>query len=66
MRQMIIGLIFGIGLTVGATSLAEVIARVDTNGVLKGYTVQKNGKVVCKDPSVWLDFRGEGSFIVCD
>jgi hypothetical protein len=44
---------------------STAFAKVDTNGILKGYTVQKYGRTVCKDPRVWNDVRGEGSFIVC-
>jgi hypothetical protein len=57
-----------LGFALGAASLgvAQVTATVNTNGVLKGYIVQKDGKVVCRDPSVWLQFRGPKSYIVCD
>ena len=44
-----------------STAFAQIDAKVDTNGILKGYTVQKNGRTVCKDPKVWNGFRGEGS-----
>ncbi|WEK03284.1 MAG: hypothetical protein P0Y65_13915 [Candidatus Devosia phytovorans] len=61
-----IGLV--IGLTVGGVgaAVAQAVARVDTNGVLAGYTVQKGSETVCRDPMVWNDFRGQGSFIVCE
>ena len=48
-----------------STAFAQIDARVDTNGILKGYTVQKNGRTVCEAPQVWNGFRGEGSSIVC-
>ncbi|HRF09992.1 MAG TPA: hypothetical protein PL193_15300 [Xanthobacteraceae bacterium] len=64
--RVLTGLIVGLVLGVSGAALAEVIASVNTNGVLKGYTVQKDVKTICKDPEVWLDFRGQGSFIVCD
>ncbi|MCO8145337.1 hypothetical protein NHN26_08875 [Rhodovulum tesquicola] len=66
---------FGVGVVVGAVMVAgmtiaqgmqPLAVSVPTNGVLKGYTVQKAGRTVCKDPTVWNDFRGSGSFIVCD
>jgi hypothetical protein len=60
---------FFVGLILGAlvsTATAQVIAKVDTNGVLKGYIVQKNGKTICKDPSVWNAFRGQNGYIVCE
>lgn len=43
-----------------------VAASVDTNGVLEGYVVQKNGVTICENPVVWNDFRGGGGYIVCD
>ena len=63
MFKFLFGLFLGISISVAA---AQVIAKVDTNGVLKGYIVQKNGKEVCRDPSVWNTFRGSNSYIVCD
>jgi hypothetical protein len=65
---------FGFGVATGAIlaaglafSQSEGLAvSVPTNGVLRGYTVQKGSKTICIDPSVWNDFRGQGSFIVCD
>jgi hypothetical protein len=66
MRNILIGVILGVALSyVGSAALAQVYARVNTNGVLKGYTVQKGKRTICRDPEAWLDFRGEGSFIVC-
>ena len=59
------GMVCGVMLAAGGTALAQVYAKVDTNGVLKGYTVQKDGRTVCRDPEAWNDFRGQGSFIVC-
>ncbi|EPX78111.1 hypothetical protein Salmuc_03462 [Salipiger mucosus DSM 16094] len=43
-----------------------IIARVTTNGMLKGYIVQKDGREVCRDPMVWNQFRGPESYIVCE
>lgn len=47
-------------------ALAQVRASVDTNGVLVGYTVQKDGQVVCEDPTVYIQFRGPQSYIICE
>lgn len=63
--RFFVGVVCGVALAAGGTALAQVYATVDTNGVLQGYTVQKDGKTVCKDPMAWNDFRGQGSFIVC-
>jgi len=39
----------------------------NTNGVLGGYiVVDKNGKQLCSDPSVSVQFRGPKSYIICD
>lgn len=67
--RIAIGVVFGfvLAFSFGAFAVSPpIIAKVDTNGVLKGYTVQKGGKTICKDPIVWNDFRGQGSFIICD
>lgn len=38
----------------------------DTNGVLGGMIViNSNGKIVCSDPTVSVQFRGPESYIVC-
>ena len=65
MKNFIFGVVCGCLIAGTGTALAQVYATVDTNGILKGYTVQKNGRTVCKDPEVWNGFRGQGSFIVC-
>jgi len=40
---------------------------VDTNGVLGAYiVVDPQGRQLCEDPSVHLDFRGLGDFISCN
>lgn len=63
---------FGAGVIVGAMlaaasgAAAYVVATVDMSGVLEGYVVQKDGKTVCRDPSVWNQFRSPESYIVCD
>lgn len=63
MVRLLVG--FFLGLSVAA-SAAEIIAHVDTNGTLKGFIVQdKDGNEVCRDPAVWLEFRGPDSYIVC-
>lgn len=39
---------------------------VETNGVLGAYiVVDQGGRQICEDPSVWKQFRGQGSVIVC-
>ena len=59
------GVLYGCLMAGASTGFAQIDARVDSNGILKEYTVQKNGRTVCKDPQVWKGSRGEGSFIVC-
>jgi len=67
---------FFMGLIIGALAASAggaiggafdpVYAKVNTNGMLKGYIVQdKRGRVVCKDPMVQLHFRGPESYINC-
>lgn len=65
MRQFAYGLICGATITATGAAVAQVVATVDTNGVLQGYVVQKDDRDICRDPMVWNDFRGQGSFIVC-
>jgi hypothetical protein len=65
MKKFALGLVCGAMLAGTSMAVAQVVAEVNNNGVLKGYTVQKDGDTVCVDPEVWLDFRGQGSFIVC-
>jgi hypothetical protein len=61
---------FFIGTVVGAVLLsgavAQVVATVDTNGVLLGYEVQKDGVTICTDPMVYKEFRGPTSYIICE
>lgn len=54
------------GLFVGL-SVAGAAAKVDykCDYDLTGFIIQKDGKEVCRDPLVWLEFRGPGSYIVC-
>lgn len=59
---------FATGLLIGptcATAAAQMVSKVNTNGVLQGYVVQKDGKEACRDPNVWVEFRGPESYIVC-
>lgn len=64
--RFMVGLVIGLMLGGAGAAVAQVISRVDTNGMLAGYTVQHNGETVCTDPMVWNNFRGQGSFIVCE
>ena len=62
-------LYFAVGIALGCLSTiaaAQVAAAVNTNGILKGYVVQKDGVEICRDPSVWLEFDGPESYIICD
>lgn len=65
MVKFAVGVVCGTVIAGSSIAFAQVFAKVDTNGTLMGYTVQKNGKTVCKNPDVWNDFRGQGSFIIC-
>lgn len=47
---------------VGVAS-AQVYVSVNTNGILKGYLVQKDGRIICQDPGVW--HRSEWNYIIC-
>jgi len=44
----------------------KVLQQRHTNGVLVGYTVQKDGQVICEDPTAYIQFRGPQSYIVCE
>lgn len=65
-RPMLFGFALGFTAALGTVGIAQVRATVNTNGVLFGYTVQKNGATVCTNPSVWIEFRGPQSYIMCD
>ena len=65
-RSGAIGFVIGAVASCSAAAYANVTVFVNTNGVLKGYTVQKNGENICSDPSVFIEFRGPESYIVCD
>ena len=64
--SMVIGFVAGIAAAGATMALSQVRASVDTNGVLVGYTVQKDGKVVCEDPTAYIQFRGPQSYIICE
>ena len=49
----------------GRLAVAQAAAPVDNNGMLFGNAAQKDGRPICAAPSVWPDFRGLGSFLVC-
>lgn len=61
----LIGFIAGIAVAGATMAIAQVRASVNTNGVLVGYTVQKDGRDLCNDPTVYIQFQGLQSFIVC-
>jgi hypothetical protein len=54
------------GAIIVSAAIGQVVATVDTNGVLVGYEVQKDGETICRDPMVYKEFRGPTSYIVCD
>ena len=65
-RSLAVGFVAGIAVAGATMALAQVRASVDTNGVLVGYTVRKDGQVVCEDPTVYIQFRGPQSCIICE
>ena len=65
-RSFAVGFVAGISVAGATIALAQVRASVDTNGVLLGYTVKKDGQVVCEDPTAYIQFRGPQSYIVCE
>lgn len=65
-KSLAIGFVAGIAVAGATMALAQVRASVDTNGVLVGYTVQKDGQVICEDPTAYIQFRGPQSYIVCE
>ncbi len=65
-RLALVCFISGFAMGLATLGAAQVFATVNTNGTLKGYIVQKNGKEVCRDPAVWNQFRGSESYIICD
>ena len=64
-KSVLVGFTIGIVVSLAAGAGAQAISFVNTNGVLIGYTVQKNGETICSNPSVFLQFRGTESYIVC-
>ena len=67
MRGFLIGFISGCVIAGGTVWAQDAMrAWVNTNGVLYGYVVQKDGVTVCSDPAVWNELRGPTSYIVCD
>jgi hypothetical protein len=53
LRSTVIGFAAGLTTALATTAIAQVKATVNTNGVLVGYTVQKDGKTICRNPSVY-------------
>ena len=66
MKSGLIGAIAGLTIGLGSAAVAQVFATVDTNGVLQGYIVQKEGREICRNPMVFNQFRGPDSYIVCE
>ncbi len=64
-RSGLFGFVAGIAVAGATMAIAQVRASVDTNGVLVGYTVQKDGQDICNDPTVYIQFRGPQSYIIC-
>lgn len=62
----LVGFVAGVAVAGATVAIAQVRASVDTNGVLLGYTVQKNGRDICNDPTVYIQFRGPQSYIICE
>lgn len=66
-KHVFFGSTIGVTVALGTVGVAQAVrATVDTNGVLLGYTVQKDGVTICEDPMVWNQFRGPQSYIVCE
>jgi hypothetical protein len=65
-RLLAFGFFGGIAISCASLALAQVRASVDTNGVLVGYTVQRDGKIICENPIAYIQFRGPQSYIVCE
>ena len=65
-QSLAIGFAAGIAVAGATIALAQVRASVDMNGVLVGYSVQKDGQVVCEDPTAYIQFRGPQSYIICE
>lgn len=65
-RSTALGFATGLALAGATTAIAQVQAYANTNGVMFGYTVQKNGQTVCHNPTVYVQFRGPQSYIVCE
>ena len=65
-QSLAIGFAAGIADAGATITLAQVRASVDMNGVLVGYSVQKDGQVVCEDPTAYIQFRGPQSYIICE
>jgi hypothetical protein len=66
LKSITTGFIIGVLVSLMTGAFAQVSSFVNTNGILVGYTVQKDGKDVCSDPSVFIEFKGTESYIVCD
>ncbi|WP_298981695.1 hypothetical protein [uncultured Roseibium sp.] len=63
MLKFVAGLFLGISVSAASAQLAVTCAE---RGMLKGYIVTKGDQEICRDPMTWADFKGQGSFIVCE
>lgn len=66
MNKFALGFVLGLATAGASLAVAQMAVHVNTNGTLVGYIVQDStGQEVCRDPSVWIQFRGPESYIVC-
>lgn len=62
----VVGFAAGCVAALAAQAIAQIEVHVNTNGQLLGYIVQdEDGVEICRDPMVWLQFRGPENYIVC-
>ncbi len=67
MKKFALGILAGSLITGAASALAQVYVEATGQGVMKGYIVQDGrGREVCRDPTVYLQFRGPASYIICE
>lgn len=64
--SIVVSFMMGVGFAGATVALSQTRATVNTNGVLVGYIVQKDGRDICEDPTVYIQFRGPQSYIICE